>query len=495
MSTATQPTQVNQTPPSTPDPQWTALRWWSMIAIGMSQLMVVLDATIMNVALPSAQIDLGFSDTLRPWVITAYALAFGGLLLLGGRIADLMGRKQIFLIGLVGFAVASALGGAAPTFGVLLAARVLQGIFAALLAPAALSLLTTTFTDPAERGKAFGIYGALAGAGGAVGLLLGGVLTEFMTWRWTLYVNIAFAAVAFIVGVIAIAPTVRERGVKLDVPGAVFATLGFFSLVFGFTNAEEHGFSSSTWGFLAAGIVFLIVFVMIQRKGKSPLLPLHIVTHRDRGASMLAIFVAGAVIFGVNLYLVYYLQIVLGFTPLQTGLAVLPLCLGIMISAMLSTSILMPKLGAKMLVPAGMLVSAIGTILLMLAKADSGYALHVAVPMFIIAIGLGAIISSALSVGTLGVDRHHAGAASAAVNASQQLGGSIGLAVLNTLVAGATITAVDSGEGQLESLVSGYQGAYLACVILLVVGAIVTALMYRSREHTAVNSGVAAVHM
>lgn len=364
------------------------------------------------------------------------------------------------------------------------------------MAPAALSLLTTTFTDPAERGKAFGIYGALAGAGGAVGLLLGGVLTEFMTWRWTLYVNIAFAAVAFIVGVIAIAPTVRERGVKLDVPGAVFATLGFFSLVFGFTNAEEHGFSSSsTWGFLAAGVVFLVVFVMIQRKGKSPLLPLHIVTHRDRGASMLAIFVAGAVIFGVNLYLVYYLQIVLGFTPLQTGLAVLPLCLGIMVSAMLSTSVLMPKLGAKVLVPAGMLVSAIGTVLLMLAKADSGYALHVAVPMFIVAIGLGAIISSALSVGTLGVDRHHAGAASAAVNASQQLGGSIGLAVLNTLVAGATITAVDAGEGQLESLVSGYQGAYLACAILLVVGAVVTALMYRSREHTAINSGEAAVHM
>ncbi|ALV45110.1 Puromycin resistance protein pur8 [Arthrobacter alpinus] len=499
MSTATQPNQfktANQVPPSTQDSKWKALRWWSMLAIGMSQLMVVLDATIMNVALPSAQIDLGFSDTLRPWVITAYALAFGGLLLLGGRIADLMGRKQIFLIGLVGFAVASALGGAAPTFGVLLAARVLQGVFAALLAPAALSLLTTTFTDPAERGKAFGIYGALAGAGGAVGLLLGGVLTEFMTWRWTLYVNIAFAAVAFIVGVIAIAPTVRERGVKLDVPGAVFATLGFFALVFGFTNAEEHGFSSSsTWGLLAAGVVLLMVFVMIQRKGKSPLLPLHIVVHRDRGASMLAIFVAGAVIFGVNLYLVYYLQIVLGFTPLQTGLAVLPLCLGIMISAMLSTSVLMSKLGAKVLVPAGMLVSAIGSVLLMLAKADSSYALHVAVPMFIVAVGLGAIISSALSVGTLGVDRHHAGAASAAVNASQQLGGSIGLAVLNTLVAGATITAIGSGEGQLESLVSGYQQAYLVCAVLLVVGAIVTALMYRSREHTAVTSGEAAVHM
>lgn len=499
MSTATKTKPGNQTSSvktGSPDPKWAARRWWSMIAIGMSQLMVVLDATIMNVALPSAQLELNFSDTLRPWVITAYALAFGGLLLLGGRIADLMGRKQIFLIGLIGFAVASALGGAAPTFAVLLSARVLQGIFAALLAPAALSLLTTTFTDPAERGKAFGIYGALAGAGGAVGLLLGGVLTEFMTWRWTLYVNIAFAVAAFIVGVVAIAPTLRERGVKLDVPGAIFATLGFFALVFGFANAEEHGFGAiSTWGFLALGVVLLVVFVLLQRRGKSPLLPLHIVVHRDRGASMLAIFVAGAVIFGVNLYLVYYLQIVLGFSPLQTGLAVLPLCLGIMISAIVSTSVLMPKLGAKLLVPAGMIVSAIGSALLMFAKADSSYALHVAVPMFIVAIGLGAIISSAMSVGTLGIDRHHAGAASAAVNASQQLGGSIGLAVLNTLVAGATITALGGGEGRLESLVSGYSNAYLACAFLLVAGAAVTACMYRRREHTAASTGVAAVHM
>ena len=496
MSIATKVDPRSQGLDPAPDPKWVGLRWWSMLAIGMSQLMVVLDATIMNVALPSAQIDLGFSDTLRPWVITAYALSFGGLLLLGGRIADLMGRKQIFLIGLVGFAVASALGGAAPSFEVLLAARVLQGIFAAMLAPAALSLLTTTFTDPAERGKAFGIYGALAGAGGAVGLLLGGVLTEFMTWRWTLYVNIAFAAIAFIVGLVAIAPTVRERGIKLDVPGAIFATLGFFALVFGFTNAEEHGFVDvGTWGFLAVGVVLLIAFVMIQRKGKSPLLPLSIVVDRDRGASMLAIFVAGVVVFGVNLYLVYYLQIVLGFTPLQTGLAVLPLCLGITISAMLSTAVLMPKVGAKILVPAGMIVSALGSVLLMFAKADSSYTLHAAVPMFIIALGLGAIISSAMSVGTLGVDPHHAGAASAAVNASQQLGGSIGLAVLNTLVAGATVTALDGGAGRLDSLASGYSSAYFACGVLLVVGSVVTALMYRRRADAAVPTGEAAVHM
>ena len=238
-----------------------------------------------------------------------------------------------------------------------------------------------------------------------------------MTWRWTLYVNIAFAAVAFAVGCVAIAPTVRERGVKLDVPGAILATVGFFALVFGFMNAEGHGFASvGTWGFLADGVVLLGSFVLLQRKGKSPLLPLRIVVHRDRGASLIAIFVSGAVIFGVNLYLVCYLQIVLGFAPLQTGLAVLPLCLGIMASAMVSTSALLPKPGAKVLVPSGMPISAVGALLLMLAKAGSNHFLHVAVPMFVVAVGLGAIISSALSVGTLGVDMHHAGTASAAVS-------------------------------------------------------------------------------
>lgn len=466
-----------------------------MLAIGLSQLMVVLDATIMNVALPSAQMDLNFSDSLRPWVITAYALSFGGLLLLGGRIADLLGRKQVFLVGLAGFAVASALGGAAPTIAVLLAARVLQGIFAALLAPAALSLLTTTFTDPRERGRAFGIYGALAGAGGAVGLLLGGVLTEFLTWRWTLYVNIVFAAVAFVVGWIAIARTRRERGTRLDVAGAVFATLGFFALVSGFANAEEHGFDGiRTWGLLAVGVVLLVIFVLSQRRGQAPLLSLPIILHRDRGASLLAIFVAGAVIFGVNLYLVYFLQIVLGFTPLQTGLAVLPLCLGIMISAMVSTSVLLPKLGAKVLVPAGMIFSAVGSALLMFAPVASGYVLQVAVPMFVVAVGLGAVISTALSTGTLGVDQHDAGAASAAVNASQQLGGSIGLAVLNTLVAGVTVSSLNAGDANLDALVEGYSSAYLACAVVLVAGAVATALLYRRRKQGAASPGTPAMH-
>lgn len=496
MSTTTAPKSAQQQQTGTKDPQRRALRWWAMLAIGVSQLMVVLDATIMNVALPSAQIDLGFSDALRPWVITAYALSFGGLLLLGGRIADLMGRKQIFIIGLVGFAIASALGGAAPSFAVLLAARALQGIFAALLAPAALSLLTTTFTDPKERGKAFGIYGALAGAGGAVGLLLGGVLTDALSWRWTMYVNIAFAAVALVVGLIALAPTHRERGVKLDVPGAIFATLGFFALVFGFTNAEEHGFGDiTTWGALALGVILVAIFVLLQRKGKSPLLPLAIILDRDRGASMIGIFIAGAVIFGVNLYLVYFLQIVFGFTPLQTGLAVLPLCLGIMAAAMISTAVLLDKVGAKILVPAGMVVSAVGALLLLQAQADSSYALHVAVPMFVVAVGLGAIISTCVSTGTLGVDRHDAGAASAAVNASQQLGGSIGLAIMNTLVASATLAAFDSGQEQNDALVSGYGSAYMACVVALLIGAVVTALMYRRRQDMAAPSDLPAVHM
>ncbi|GAA3804332.1 hypothetical protein GCM10023083_44340 [Streptomyces phyllanthi] len=252
-------------------------RWWILVVIGLAQLMVVLDATIVNIALPSAQQDLGFSDGDRQWVVTAYALAFGSLLLLGGRIADLFGRKMTFLVGLVGFAGMSALGGAATSFEMLIVARAGQGLFGALLAPAALSLLTVTFTDAKERAKAFGVYGAIAGAGGAVGLLLGGVLTEYLDWRWTLYVNLAFAAAAFIGGVILLQRTSRDKTAKIDVPGAILVGGGLFCLVYGFANAESHDWSSvETWGFLVAGGVLLAAFTWWQTKAAHPLLPLRI---------------------------------------------------------------------------------------------------------------------------------------------------------------------------------------------------------------------------
>ncbi len=309
-------------------------RWLILALLGVAQLMVVLDATIVNIALPSAQHSLGFSDDSRQWVITAYALSFGSLLLLGGRFGDFFGRKRALMIGLGGFAVASAIGGTAQSFGVLVAARALQGAFGALLAPAALSLLTTTFTNPVERGRAFGIYGAIAGAGAAIGLLLGGVLTEFLDWRWTMYVNLVIAVPAMLAAFTLLVnerPAVRP---KLDLPGTVAATTGLFALVYGFSSAETNGWGSPlTVGSIAAGVALLVAFVVLQARGRHPLLPLRVVLDRDRGGSYLAVGIVGAGMFGVFLFLTYYLQQTLGFSPLQSGLAFLPMAGAIMLSA------------------------------------------------------------------------------------------------------------------------------------------------------------------
>jgi MFS family permease len=267
-----------------PDRQWRVL-----VVLGLAQLMVVLDVTVVNIALPSAQQDLGFSDADRQWIVTAYTLAFGGLLLLAGRVADLVGRKRVFVIGLVGFALASALGGAAQSFGLLVAARALQGVFGALLAPAALSLLTTTFTNPAERGKAFGIFGAIGVGGGAVGLLLGGALTEYVSWRWCMYINIPIALAAAAGALALLSEQARAATVALDIPGTLTATPGLVALVYGFAQAEADGWGgASTLGFIALGVVLLAGFVAVQRRVAHPLLPLRIVLDRTRGGASAA---------------------------------------------------------------------------------------------------------------------------------------------------------------------------------------------------------------
>ena len=323
-----------------------ARRWKILGVIALAQLMVVLDVTIINIALPSAQADLGFDDDSRQWVITAYALSFGSLLLLGGKISDLIGRKWTFIAGLVGFAGASALGGAAPSFEVLVAARVLQGAFAALLAPAALSIVTTTFTDPGERAKAFGIYGAIAGSGAAIGLLLGGFLTELLTWRWTMYVNMAFAIPAAIAAsrlLVNMRPAERPR---IDVPGVIVATTGLFALVYGFANAEMEGWGAPlTVGLLAYGAIAVAAFIAIERRAKAPLLPLRVVSERNRGASFLAVAVAGVAMFSTFLFLTYYLQKGLGFSPIESGLAYLPMVAAIMVTATSSSTKVLPRVG------------------------------------------------------------------------------------------------------------------------------------------------------
>ncbi|CBG75945.1 MULTISPECIES: MFS transporter [Streptomyces] len=460
-------------------------RWWILTVIGVAQLMVVLDSTIVNIALPSAQKDLGFSDGDRQWVVTAYALAFGSLLLLGGRIADLFGRKITFLVGLVGFAGASALGGAANSFEMLVAARVGQGLFGALLAPAAMSLLTTTFTDPKERARAFGVYGAIAGAGGAVGLLLGGVLTEHLDWRWTLYVNLVFAGAALLGGALLLRRSTRDETTSLDIPGAVLVGGGLFSLVYGFANAESHDWSSpQTWGWLAVGAVLLAAFTVWQTRSSHPLLPLRVLLDRNRGASFISVLISGAGMFGVFLFLTYYLQQSLGYTPIETGLAFLPMTGALMITSALATSVLLPRIGPKPVVPLGMGLAAAGMVWMTGLDLHSSYGTDILPTLVVTGLGLGLVMPPAMSLAVTGVDAEHSGVASATVNAMLQVGGSIGTALLNTLATGAAtdyLTGKDPRDPvvQAHAGLEAYSTAYWWSAVFFTVGLAVSVILYR----------------
>jgi len=471
-------------------------RWLILGVIGIAQLMVVLDVTIVNIALPSAQQDLGFSDDDRQWVITAYALAFGSLLLLGGRIADLFGRKWTFVVGLLGFAGASALGGAAQSFGLLVAARALQGVFGAMLAPAALSLLATTFTDPAERGKAFGVYGAIAGAGGAFGLLLGGALTEVLDWRWCLYVSIAFAVPAAIAGVRLLHHVPAHARPRLDVPGTLAASSGLFALVFGLARAESDGWGDPvTVGFLIGSAVLLVAFAALQRRVAHPLLPLRVVADRDRGGSFLAIGTASAGIFGLFLFLTFYLQNTKGLTALETGLAFLPMNLSIMPTAAIVSTRVLARTGPRPLVPAGMATAALGMVLLTRIGVDTAYASHVLPSLILIGVGFGLIVAPSFATATVGVPARDSGVASAMVNTSQQIGGSIGTALLSTLAASAaTDFLTDRGpapEVLRQAAVEGYVTAFWWAAGIFAIGALVCGSLLRPGVRPAPAHGAA----
>ncbi|WP_233199586.1 MFS transporter [Cryobacterium sp. N22] len=465
-------------------------RWWTLSVVALAQLMVVLDSTVVNIALPSAQADLGFSNGDRQWIVTAYSLAFASLLLLGGRLSDLLGRKRTFIIGLIGFAVASALGGAAGTFGWLVAARALQGAFGALLAPTALAVLTTTFTIPKERARAFGVFGAIAGAGGAVGLLLGGFLTEYFDWRWNLYINVVIAIVG-VIGAAIFVDHLQRTGPrpKLDIPGTILVSAALFGLVFGFSNAETDGWDSPlTWGMLAGAVVLLVAFVLWQRKAAHPLLPLPIVLDRNRGAAYLSVMIAGAGMFGIFLFVTYYLQTSLGFTPMQTGFSFLPMIAMLVLAAQLSTNIFVPRFGPKVMVPFGMALGALGMVLLTNLDLDSTYAANVLPPLMILGFAMGSIMPASMQTATLGVDRQFAGVASAMVNTSQQVGGSIGTALLNTLAATAAADYVAShlpatAEVAAQAAVTSYATAYWWGAGFFAVGGIIAALLFRRMGH------------
>ena len=474
----------NTRPPEVgPDPR----RFRALAVIAIAQLMIVLDASVVTIALPSAQRALGISVANRQWVFTAYTLAFGGLLLLGGRIADYLGRKRMFVISLLGFACASALGGLAQNAAMLFSARALQGAFAAVMAPSALSLITVTFTEPRERARAFGVYGAIAGGGAAIGLILGGILTQYASWRWTLLINVPIAVLAAVFATRLVRESRGTTRKGYDVSGAITATAGLLSLVYGFTRAQSDGWGSSvTVGFIAASVVFLCSFVLIERRSRHPLLPLRVVLDRNRGGSFIAALLVGIAMFATFLFLTYYFQGTLGYSAVRSGFAFLPFSLGIISGATLSSRIL-PRIGPRWLMVGGFTVAATGLFLFTGVGVHTSYLAHILPAEVIVSFGMGASFVPLSSTALIGVDPNDAGVASAMVNTTQQTGASLGVSLLNTVAATATANyLLHHGTGpfaRAQALVHGYTVSFTISAVLLALAAVTTFSILRATKN------------
>jgi len=467
-------------------------RWWVLAVLATAQLMVALDATVVSIALPDAQASLHFSSADRQWIVTAYALAFGSLLLLGGRHADIFGRKRLFLVGVAGFAATSAAAGASQSFAMLVTARAAQGAFGAVLAPAALSLLTTTFSHPDERGKAFGIYGGIATAGASVGLLVGGALTQYLSWRWTMFINVAIAGIVITGGVVFLSSHVAEARQRVDRAGAVLGGLGLFAVVYGCAHAATKSASAGwadpqTIGSIAAGIVLLAAFVIAERRVAYPLLPLRVVLDRNRGGAYSAMLLASIGLFSVFLFLTYYLETIQGYSPIRTGLAFLPLTVMVLFSAGVSNTVLLPRVSPRLLVPAGLLLAAAGMALMTRIGLHSSYASPVLPSLLLIGLGLGVVFAPCYSLGTSGVTDEDAGVASATTNVSQQIGASIGTALLNSIATAAAASfitvhapgAAPSPVLAAQAAVHSYTVAFWAGAAILTAAALAVAPLLR----------------
>ncbi|AYG04654.1 MFS transporter [Gryllotalpicola protaetiae] len=480
-ATAPQADQRAAQPDAVHDPHH-GRRWLALGVILIAQMMLLLDATIVNVALPSVQADLGFSDAARGWVVTAYLLAFGSLLLLGGRLADAFGRKSVFITGLIGFAVASAVAGAAPNIAALITARAFQGGFAAIMAPAALSLITVIFTDLKELNKAFAIFGAVAGSSSAVGLMLGGLLTDYAGWRWTMYVNIVFAVVGVVGGFALLHNTDHADTPRLSVPSTILGSAALFGLVFGASTAQTNGWGSLvTLISLIAGAGLLVGFIVLQRFDRSPLVPLHVLADRNRGAAYLTLFLGQAGVFVLFLFLTYYFQGTLGYSPLMTGVAFLPMMITVIIIATLTQNVLVKHLTLRVIVAGGLLIGGAGAALLAQTGIHSPYAAWVLPGLVLAGVGIGSAIVSAVAVGQLGIDARDAGTAGAVNNVFQQLGPALGIAVVSTVVAAATghYLTVHGHHAAVNATMHGYSIGFWWAAGAFWAGAVLSAALIR----------------
>ncbi|HEY4626944.1 MAG TPA: MFS transporter [Blastococcus sp.] len=460
-------------------------RWPALTVVAVAQLMVALDATIVNIALPSAQADLGFGDDARQWVVTGYTCALAGLLLLGGRIADRIGRRRAFLGGLAGFSLASALAGAAPSFGWLVAGRAAQGAFAAVLTPTALSLIAVTFTTPRERARAFGVYGAVASSGAAMGLLLGGGLTEFAGWRWCLFVNVGIAGLAFLAGRAVLPAQDGYPATRVDALSGLLVTGGLAAVVLACSQAAGHGWTSPRVLVPGAiGVLAVAVFLWRQTRSPQPLLPVWLLHDRSRAGAYLAAAVAVVGAFGMFLMLTYHFQVVLGWSPVRAGVAFLPLSVAVAASAYGLGSRLLPRVAPRALIVPGLVLAAAGLGVLGTLPPSSGYLTPILPAELLLGTGMGLVVTPAISVATSGVDPRHAGVAAAVANAAMQVGGSVGTAALNSVAVAATTRYVGAHGPSATALVHGFSTATTVSAVALLVTAAAAAALIRTPHPT-----------
>jgi EmrB/QacA subfamily drug resistance transporter len=462
-------------------------RWLALVLLCSAQFVVVLDASIVNVALPSIGRALDFSQENLPWVVNAYVLTFGGFLLLGGRTADLLGRRRVFMAGLLLVAVASLAAGFAATEGQLIAARAAQGLGAAIISPAALSIVTTTFSDGAERNRALGVWGAVAGSGGAAGVLLGGVLTDGLGWEWVLWVNVPVALIALALTPRLIAESRADSETRaFDVAGAVTVTAALSILVYALVDATDAGWGSSqTIGLIALSALLLAAFVAIELRSAKPLVPFSIFRIRTlTGANVVGLLV-GASLFSMFFFISLYMQQVLGYSAIHAGLSYLPLALLIMASAGIASQ-LVTKLGYKPVLAVGMLFIVTGLVWFSQVSVGGGFTTDILGPSLFAAAGLGFAFVTTTIAAVSGVEESEAGLASGLINTSQQIGGALGLAVLSTVATSRTEDVMFSGASSLDNgLTEGFQAAFLGGAGFALLGFVLTLVLIRGRDSRA----------